>query len=175
MRSNSINIPKRDKLLIETANITFREASLLDLDIITQYTLEIHQYEDDGAVSPHVNFLQNLKNWLSTEINNPRSLFLIAETNNTPIGFIGSTSVINDNGFLANPIKGIIQLLWVVPEYRKKHIAEKMVDEVEHCFREIGVEYVECNYTVANKIAESFWEGLEYKKNSITARKFISS
>ena len=165
---------KLDNPLTELVTI-IREASINDLDTITQYAFALHQYEDDREIAPHQGFYLNLKTWLSAELSNPRSLFLMAENGNKPIGFIGATSIINDNGFLANPIKGVIQLLWVESEYRKNHIAKKLVDEIEHCFKEIGIEYVECTYTASNWLAKSFWEKQGYKKNSITARKFISS
>lgn len=152
---------------------TIRQATAIDLKTITQYTLELHQHEDDGTIQAHQNFYLNLKKWLSTELANPRSLFLMAEKDNNPIGFIGATSIINDNGFLASPIKGVIQLLWVEPEFRNNHIANKLVDEVEHCFNEIGIEYVECSYTASNQLAEAFWEKHGYKKNSVTSRKLI--
>ena len=153
---------------------TTRQATINDLDIITHYTFKLHQHEDDGIIAPHVDFLSNLKKWLSAELNNSRSLFLIAQQNAIPIGFIGATSILNDNGFLANPIKGVIQLLWVEDNYRKNRIAKNLVDEIEQCFRKIGIEYVECTYTVQNRLASSFWDKRGYEENSITARKFIS-
>ncbi len=154
---------------------TIREATIDDIDTMTQYTFKLHQHEDDGTVQAHQDFYLNLKNWLSIELDNPRSLFLIAEKDNHPIGFVGATSIINDNGFLASPLKGVIQLLWIEPEYRNNRIAEKLVDEVEHCFREIGVEYVECTYTSSNQQAKIFWGKRGYDESSINARKFISN
>ena len=173
MLFNDIDTHKPDNSLMLPA-INTRQATINDLDIIAQYTFKLHQHEDDRIIAPHVDFLSNLKMWLSAELNNSRSLFLIAELDTIPIGFIGATSIINDNGFLANPIKGVIQLLWVEENYRKNRIAKKLVDEVEQCFKSIGIEYVECTYTAQNTLANSFWEKRGYEKNSITARKFIS-
>ncbi len=153
---------------------SFREASLADLDIITQFTYQLHQHEDDGQIPINKDFFSNLRKWLSTELANPRSLYLIAEHNQEPIGFIGATSIINDNGFMENPIKGVIQLVWIELEFRKNHIAEKLVDEVEHCFKQIGIDYVECSYTASNQLAQGFWGKQGYEKNSITARKVIT-
>jgi ribosomal protein S18 acetylase RimI-like enzyme len=155
------------------AEINLREATLNDLKIVTQYSLNLHRHEDDGTIAPHQNFSSNLKTWLASELSNPRSLFLIAEIDNCPIGFIAATSVINDNGFLASPLKGVIQLLWVEQKHRKNQIAEFFVNNIEKCFKETGIDYVECNYTTSNFLAENFWKKQGYKKNSITARKFI--
>lgn len=158
---------------MSNSNIILREASASDLEIITQYTIKLHQHEDDGKIKPHQNFAINLKKWLSSGLADPRSLFLIATQNDAPIGFIGATSIINDNGFLAHAMKGNIQLIWVEPDHRKKGVAEKLVDEIEHCFKEIGIDYVECSYTATNHLAEVFWSNNGYEKNSVTARKFL--
>lgn len=155
------------------SNIILREASESDLDIITQYTIKLHQHEDDNRIKPHQDFIVNLERWLSSELTNPRSLFLIATQDAVPVGFIGATSIINDNGFLASPMKGIIQLIWVEPDYRKQGLAELFVDEIEHCFKELGIEYVECSYTIKNVHAKHFWTKMNYEQNSITARKFM--
>ncbi len=153
--------------------LILRQAKVIDIDIMTDFTLKLHQHEDDGTIEAHLNFHSNLKKWLSAELDNPNALFLIAEYEQCPIGFIGATSVINDNGFLANPLKGVIQLLWISSEYRNKHIANQLVAEVEICFKEVGIGYVECSYTNTNKLANKFWDKQGYKGNSITARKFL--
>jgi len=151
-----------------------REAHLDDIELIYQLTLKLHIHEDDGSVKTHKQFETNLKNWLKVEFNNPRTLFLIAEDKGRVAGFISATSIINDNGFLASPIKGIIQLLWVEPQFRKHSIAKELVHNVESCFKEIGITYVECNYTSFNNQAKFFWSKLGYSENSITARKIIT-
>jgi len=150
-----------------------REATIEDLDIITQYTLALNQHEDDRLIPAHQDFEHNLKNWLALELKNSQSLFLLAEKNNRAIGFIGASSVINDNGFLANPVKGLIQLLWVDNSVRRHNVAAKLVEEIELCFKQVGIEYIECSYTCINNVAKIFWDTLGYSGHSITARKFI--
>ena len=153
--------------------MNIREASQRDLSQIVEYTLALHQHEDDGKIAANPHFSDNLSEWLSSELDSAQSLFLIAERKSNPVGFIGAMSIINDNGFLANPAKGLIQLLWVDEKSRNKNIAENLVKEVEHCFKRVGIEYVECNYTCVNNLAESFWSKLGYAKHSVTARRFI--
>jgi len=171
--------PNLDRIKVErTTRINIREATQNDLDLIVQFTLSLHAHEDDGEITASEHFADNLSKWLLVEINNPQSLFLIAEKenskkNDSAVGFIGAASVINDNGFLTNPAKGLIQLLWVEEKSRKSKVAGNLVKEIEHCFKQVGIEYVECNYTCVNNLAEKFWDGLGYNKHSITARKFI--
>ncbi len=158
-----------------SSNIQTRQAIVNDLQTIVKFTLKLHQHEDDGNIASHINFKCNLTQWLTNELDDPRTLFLIAEDNREPVGFIGATTIINDNGFLANPIKGVIQLLWIEPEYRKNHLADKLVSDIEQCFKSMGIAYIECTYTASNQEAKSFWSKQAYKENSITARKFISN
>jgi len=150
------------------------EACPEDLETIYHLTLKLHDHEDDGSVKTHEHFEINLKKWLKHELNNPRTLILIAKYKNKTIGFISATSLLNDNGFLASPIKGIIQLLWIEPEFRKHSIAKQLVNNVERCFKEVGIEYVECSYTNFNEQAKHFWSKLGYLENSISARKFLA-
>ena len=154
--------------------ITVRQAILEDLEQMTQWTLELHQHEDDGDLKMRPDFGSNLNKWLSQELTNANSLFLIAQSKGTPVGFIFANSVINDNGFLLDPLKGIVHLLWVVKDYRKQHVAAKLLDETEKCFSTININYVECNYTANNQLARKFWDKKGYIQRSITARKALT-
>ena len=58
-------------------------------------------------------------------------------------------------------------------EYRKKNIAEQLLNEVEKCFSSIGITYIECHYTAKNKLAQQFWDKNQYTQSSIMARKLL--
>jgi len=153
--------------------LQIREATIEDQNLITDYTLQLHHHESDISVEPHPNFENNLSAWILSELSNSQSLFLIATIDNLPIGFIGASSQINDNGFVKNPIKGIIQLLWVEPAYRQQHVAEQLLTNIDACFVELGIKYIECSFTATNTLAENFWMNNGYKITSLTARKII--
>lgn len=153
--------------------LEYRQAQETDIDLLVNFTNLIHCHEDDGQIPTHQHFLKNLKKWLLIEIENPQSLIIIASKKAQPVGFILATTVVNDNGFLDYPLKGIIQLLWVEPKFRGGAIANELVTQVEVCFKENQIRYVECSYTVNNKLGANFWTKKGYLKNSITARKFL--
>ena len=156
-------------------HIELRQANSDDLEIIISFTHAIHLQEDDGKIPPHRNFTTNLKSWLALELENSLSLFLIAEVETKPVGFIGATTVINDNGFLENPTKGVINLIWVNKENRRKHLAKKLVSTIENCFLENSVNLIECSFTQSNLLANKFWSNAGYEVHSLTARKIISN
>ncbi|MGX5174564.1 GNAT family N-acetyltransferase [Aliikangiella sp. IMCC44653] len=149
------------------------QANRSDLGKLLTWTLGIHQQENDKQLEMSERFESNLATWLESELDNLNSLLLIANYNANPVGFVLATSVINDNGFLKENLKGVIQLLWVDKEYRHKKIASELVKNAEACFKENGINYVECNYTVQNAMAGNFWRESGYLVTSITARKII--
>lgn len=155
--------------------IAIHQATIDDLDVIVHWSIELHRHEDDGDLAMHPDFELNIKKWLSLELNNGNSLFLIASINQQPVGFIFSTSVINDNGFLAAPLKGIVHLLWVDVEHRGRNIAAQLLSEIEKCLASIEVNYIECSYTANNQLAKYFWDNKGYHQRSITARKTLTS
>lgn len=154
--------------------LNFRQATDLDIDKITQWTLLLHKHEDDNQLALHKDLKKNLKRWLSSEINNSNNLFIIAQYNKKDVGFISASCIINDNGFLIDPIKGVVQLLWLENSVRRQGIASKLLEQVELCFLDLGIKYIECNYTVCNKQAEKFWDNHAFKPCSTTARKIIA-
>lgn len=153
--------------------MNIRQCIYEDLDTIVRFTLKLHLHEQDNELLPHPKFESNIKRWITTELNNTNSLLLIAQDNQQPTAFIAATSIINDNGFLAEPIKGIIQLLWVEEPFRHLKIAENLLAQVEACFIESGIKYVECNYTASNGLAKSFWDKSGYHQISSTCRKLL--
>ena len=151
-----------------------RQATKSDLEQVFAWTLKIHQHEDDGSLNVHPEFETHLKAWIEEELGNRQCLYLLAETDDQQgLGFIGSHTVINDNGLLKDPLKGVIHLLWVDADYRNNGLAQTLVARVEDCFRELGVGYIECSYTACNQIGERFWAANGFQPVTITARKFI--
>lgn len=172
--TNRLIMPQQNiNLTTNYLELNIRQANCQDLDLLVNWTYQLHLHEDDKKLAMHKDFKLNLSKWIQQQIDNPDCLFLIAEVEGNPVGFISGSTIINDNGFLLAPIKGLINLLWVEVEYRKQQIAEKLVLEIEKCFASIGITYIECHYTANNNLAQSFWENKQYLQSSITARKIL--
>jgi len=151
----------------------YHQATETDINTLVEFTNQIHQHEDDGQIPTHQHFIENLQKWLISEINNSQSLIIIASQAQQTVGFILASTVVNDNGFLEYPLKGIIQLLWVEPQFRRSAVADALVSQVEVCFQENQIPYIECSYTANNEIGANFWTNKAYLKTSITARKIL--
>lgn len=167
---------------LSNSPFVIRTANIDDLELILKFTLKLHDHENDKIVATHDRFEKNLEKWLIAELSNPQSLFLVAIVNDIlpsnseidhsrTIGFVGATSIINDNGFLKDPIKGVINLLWVEEKYRKLNIAKSLIENIEECFKNIGINYFECTYTNNNQLARKFWNELGYQCHAVMARK----
>ncbi len=155
--------------------LEIRQAAYSDLALIVSWTTKLHTHEDDGSIEVHENFSDNLFLWLKNELENSNSLFLIACDGATPMGFISGTSSINDNGLLKHSLKGIVQILWVEKPFRKMGVASQLLQSLTHCFQETGINYLECSYTLKNKLGRNFWLQNGFVENSITARKLLSA
>lgn len=153
--------------------VEIRQATSKDLEQLTNWTLAIHFHEDDNSIPPHPELKQRLSKWLHSELVDNNGLFLIAEVECLSVGFIYANSVINDNGFLASPIKGVIHLLWVDENYRCQKIAEKLTESIEACFKELAISYIECSFTDSNELAKLFWISQGFTPHSVTARKLL--
>ncbi|MDH5434600.1 MAG: GNAT family N-acetyltransferase [Gammaproteobacteria bacterium] len=154
-------------------DVVYRQATKDDLSLISKWTYRLYKHEDDKQLKPHPDIKNNLSKWLSAELVNSNSLFVIAEIKGKPKGFIGAACVLNDNEFLMNPMKGVIQLLWLDKSIRHQGIASQLVKQIELCFQDLGISYVECGFTAKNQLAQNFWTRQQYLPCSITARKMI--
>jgi len=160
--------------LIEETPFNFRQANVADLDLLLTKTLELHQHEDTGLLPHAEHFESKLRSWLEHCLGDTNYLFILAYDGQTFAGFVGLTSVINDNGFLKYPLKGLIQLLWVEPEFRGLGIAGQLLRMAESCLKDIGVGFIEVNYTASNQLAQSFWQKSGYSPYATTVVKLLS-
>lgn len=144
-------------------NIPIRQATENDLDCLLDWSIKLHQHEQPQILKPSESFETNLKHWLSNELTNPNSLFLIADHQNKPSGFISGTVQLLDNGFTELKTKGYIQLLWVEQDARKERIAQQLLSIMELSLKECGIEYIECCHTANNNLAECFWQNQDYQ------------
>ncbi len=116
--------------------ITIRKANQTDFDSIYQFVNEL-----EGTTfrleSQKKAFVQNIKN--------KNNIYLIAEVNNKPIGFVSCHS----QNLLHHAGQKIaeIQEVYVTPENRKTGIGKKMIDELKRVAKYNGIMQLEvtCN------------------------------
>ena len=160
-----------------TPNYLFRKAESDDLDLLTQWTLELMQHEavDDSLEVPLKPDIETkIENWLANLLKSDNALFIIAESeDNKAHGCILGLLQLAPNDFVASPIHGLIQMVWVTPEHRRHGLARQLLEHMEQTFRNLDVPYCEISYSVNNKEAKGFWLSNGYEPVSTTSRKFF--
>ncbi|WP_196137296.1 GNAT family N-acetyltransferase [Aliikangiella sp. G2MR2-5] len=156
--------------------ISFEQANAKDLPFLTASSLALQEFEskdEDLPLSLNKNFEKEIYAWLSEEINNPSSLLFLINSENRDIGFAFIKILSSPNSFTEYKSFGLIQSIWIEPEYRKKNIGKQVVALAEEIFKEQNIPYYEVNFTATNKTAEDFWKQCGLRVTSKTARKFL--
>lgn len=91
---------------------------------------------------------------IAPELENPLSLWLVAEQGDTVLGYIGSQSV---------PPEADMMNLAVAPEARRQGIAEALVHALEAALREKGMESLTLEVRVSNLPARTLYEKLGFE------------
>ena len=91
---------------------------------------------------------------IAPELENPLSLWLVAEQGDTLLGYIGSQSV---------PPEADMMTRAVAPEARRQGIAEALVHALEAALREKGTESLTLEVRVSNLPARTLYEKLGFE------------
>lgn len=121
------------------------KASIKNLDDI----INIQRLSNENLVS-----FDNLKN----DLENDNCLYFIYYKNNIPIAFIGTSFVIDTMDLL---------YVLVLPEYRKQHIATKLLKEIEDFCINNNISKILLEVRSKNSPAINFYEKHNFKKISI--------
>ena len=90
---------------------------------------------------------------IAPELENPLSLWLVAEQGDAVLGYVGSQSV---------PPEADMMNIAVAPEARRQGIAEALVHALEAALRENGVESLTLEVRVSNLPARALYEKLGF-------------
>ena len=91
---------------------------------------------------------------IKTQIDNGKTIFLVAEANNAIVGCVLGTY---------DGRKGWINRLAVDPELRHRGVASRLIKEVERIFSKLGLEVIACLIEKDNIISKNIFERLGYE------------
>jgi ribosomal protein S18 acetylase RimI-like enzyme len=129
--------------------VILRKMTLKDYDtVITLWKESNIPYRPQGRDSR-----KNIRR----QLQQPNCYFFVAEIHKKIIGAIIGTH---------DGRKGWINRLVVAPSYRKKGIAKRLVEEVEHHLTAIGIDIVACLIEDWNATSMQVFEQLGYTKHS---------
>ena len=158
---------------------SFKEASTADKELLLKWTKELmaHESVDEDLELPLVdNIDEKLEQWLENLLIDPNCLLIIASDKRLrPAGLIIAAVQAMPNDFTPLEAHGLIQMVWVDPEFRQQGLAKELVLTLEKTFEEMGIPYCEIQYSSVNVEAAIFWKKLGYQVVSYNARKFFKS
>ncbi|MET1129145.1 MAG: GNAT family N-acetyltransferase [Thermoproteota archaeon] len=88
-------------------------------------------------------------------------VLLVAEHNGSVVGALRAAVV--DRIFYEPRLEGLITDLYVHPSYRRKGVAEKLIERLEEILAQRGIELIAAEYPPGNRIANKFYEKLGFR------------
>ena len=98
------------------------------------------------------------------------NLFLVVESDSKVVGYIGSAIIKNYDIFKIKK-KGLINTLYVLPKYRGKGIAKKLVNETLKWFRSKGINHFTLGTHALHKKAILFWRHIGFTDYNLRLKK----
>jgi ribosomal protein S18 acetylase RimI-like enzyme len=159
---------------------SFREANLNDLTLILNWTEALMEHESLGSnleLPLSSNISELLQAWLENLITDDHSLIIIATEidQEQPLGLIIGYLQSQPNKFTDFQMHGIIQMVWVEENCRKKGLALQLVNHMEDTFQNLDIPYCEIQYSKSNIEASAFWKKAGYEVVSLRCRKILST
>ncbi len=88
-------------------------------------------------------------------------LVLVAEYDNEVVGYI--RIVVVENRILASKRLGVIKELYVLPPFRGRGIASRLIAEAQERLGDMGVKHISAEFPAANYVAERFYRALSFR------------
>ncbi|RXR28513.1 GNAT family N-acetyltransferase [Flavobacterium piscinae] len=127
-------------------NCLIRPVSETDFEAVYQFINALEDFVFPKA-SQQAIFLENLSN--------PKHIFLLAEINQIPVGFISChvQNLIHHGGLV-----GEIQEMFVLEQYRSKQIGKQLLDELKKIAKEKNILQLEVTSSFKREKAHAFYE-----------------
>lgn len=110
---------------------------------------------------------------LAKNLRQSNTVFIIAKENGKVIGFAGAEIKKNESDIKARK-QGHLFSVYVRPQFRRRGVAEKMLNEIMKWFKEKKIDYLTLERWDHNKIAASLYRKLGYRDRLVSMVKIMS-
>jgi ribosomal protein S18 acetylase RimI-like enzyme len=117
---------------------------------------DMHQQLDPAKYTFRSNPGEMYRNWLVSQSNNPRAVFLVADAGEQLAGFLVAT-VVDEIPIYKVEEVGFIHDVWVEEDYRHEGLARQLITLCIERFRGIGVPQIRCDTAWANPAARELF------------------
>jgi len=113
---------------------------------------------------------QLMRSWVT----DPKSIVYVFEDDECKQGFIKAkvTRPFVESASISQV--GLIEMLWIEPEARRRGYAKQLVRAVEDWFAQQGIGYIDLHYMLGNHEAEEFWQAIGYLPYHVRSRKTLT-
>jgi ribosomal protein S18 acetylase RimI-like enzyme len=126
----------------------------------------LHESWDPAKYGFLDNPAEMYRGWLKSRAVDLRSVFLVAEREGKPVGFLVATTE-KEIPIYRLTEYGFIHDLWVEPAYRNEGIARQMVMLAIERFREIGVKQIRLDTAGPNDVARELFKRCGFRVSTI--------
>ena len=131
-------------------SITVRKAKRSDLNNLLKWGKDLHQVESE--YEPLLKYLENeSKEHYSSQLNNPRSLFLVAYLGDEPVGYLYAHIESSSKYLKGKGENCELEAIYIDPGVRGKDVAGSLVDECVEWARDRGIKNVNAGVYAGNK------------------------
>ncbi|MEB3774599.1 MAG: GNAT family N-acetyltransferase [Desulfurococcales archaeon] len=142
--------------------LSVRRASESDLESLSRLVYRFYSFnqEFDPAWALDAD-AENIAAELAKEYISGEDLVLVADYDNEVVGYI--RIVVMENRILASKRLGVIKELYVLPPFRGRGIASRLIAEAQKRLEEAGVKHIAAEFPSANYVAEEFYKSLRFR------------
>ena len=139
-----------------------REAAEKDLDRLARLIYRFYSFNEEFDPAWALDeSAESIAKELAAEYLSSDDLVLVADYDNEVVGYI--RVVISENRILASKRIGIIKELYVIPQYRGRGIASRLITEAQERLSDRGVKHISAEFPTANYVAEKFYKSLSFR------------
>jgi len=146
------------------SNISVRTAKDEDLSRLTDLVSRLKRLngEFDPLLAPVDNLEEEARKYLQSTMKDSDSIVLVLEEG----GNVGGVLIakIIDRCFYSPRKVGQITDVYLMPEYRRRGMGYRIVDEAEKLLRSKGAEMIFAEFPMKNVIAEGFYRKLGFRE-----------
>ena len=138
-------------------NVTVRKAAASDLErVITLARLMADYHHEIDAYYKKSSSYKNLEADLAEELEDKDSAMLVAESGGRVVGFFRGMIEPGPMYIAAKKI-GVVNDLFVLSEFRRRHIGDRLFAAAMEWFRSRNVKNIELNVDARNNMGVAFW------------------
>lgn len=142
--------------------VVVRRASERDLDDVAELMIRFYRFNEefDPAWTLGEEDPDKVKGILA-EYMERGDLILVAEVEGRVVGFLRAGIV--ENKLLERSRIGLLRELYVKPEYRRRGIARKLIEEASEELKRRGAQLIAAEFPGLNVVAEDFYRKLGFR------------